>query len=120
MLDCFCHFQLPQVSYFRNLKQKYEDKRETRMINNYICSLFFDRPLRGAAGGVFLCRADQRRAEGAHPQAGARPEHHPGHVLPAAPRRRRVGGWGHGEHPGANQRGHCDVRWYVSGLKKQS
>lgn len=76
-----------------------------------------DRPLRRAAGGVFVRSADQRGAEGPHPEAGARPEHRPGHVLPSPPWRGRVRGQRHGEHPGANQRGHCDVHWYVPEIR---
>lgn len=79
-----------------------------------------DRPLRRAAGGVFVCSADQCGAEGAHPEARARPEHHPGHVLPSAPWCGRVGCRRHGEHPGANQRGHCNVHWYVLELKSMA
>lgn len=44
-----------------------------------------NRPLRSSAGRVLIGGADQRRAEGAHPEAGARPEHHPGLVLPPTP-----------------------------------
>lgn len=71
------------------------------------------RPLYRAAVGVCVSGADQHRAEGAHPETGAWPEHHPGHVLPPTPQCRRVGGQRHGEYPGADQRGHCDVLRYV-------
>lgn len=71
------------------------------------------RPLRISAGRVLVGGADQRRAEGAHPEAGARPEHHPGHVLPAAARRRRLRAQRLEQHPGAHQGGHRHVHQYV-------
>lgn len=71
------------------------------------------RPLRSSAGRVLVGGADQRRAEGAHPEAGARPEHHPGHVLPAAARRRRLRAQRLEQHPRAHQGGHRHVHQYV-------
>lgn len=48
-------------------------------------AVLIDRSVCGAAVGVLGSGEDQRGAEGADSQTGARPEHHPDPVLPAPP-----------------------------------
>lgn len=59
------------------------------------------------SGGVFSRGKDQRWAEGAHLQIGARPEHHPGHVLPVTPRY-----WGK-PHTDCSEGKQGDRKWNV-------
>lgn len=114
VLDCFCLLsaatgELCWVMFYYNfffLKSTVGKFFESEMVLKLL-SVF--RTLLWAAGGVCSRGAYQRRAEGADPEAGARPEHRPSHVLPAAPRCRRVRGQQHGQHPRADQRGLCDL-----------
>lgn len=108
--------QLPQVSSFSaGMWSQAGINPPTSPLSSLSALL---RSLRRAAVGVRLRRPDQRGAEVAHPEAGARPEHRPGHVLPAPPRCRRLRGRHHGKHPRACQGGHCHVHRCAQRVKE--